>query len=101
MAYRFEFSPRMLAQVDEIYEYIAGFSTSRAETWYAGLFAEIETLGRLPARCPVVEPSADPLDEVRMMLYGQRRAPYQVLFTIRGDVIQVIRVRHSRQPEDS
>jgi hypothetical protein len=34
-------------------------------------------------------------EEVRVLLSGKRRGVYRVLFTIRGDTVQVLTVRHS------
>ncbi|HZW33521.1 MAG TPA: hypothetical protein VFF52_22570 [Isosphaeraceae bacterium] len=34
---------------------------------------------------------------MRVLLYGKRRGVYRVLFTIRGDTVHVLTVRHSAQ----
>jgi hypothetical protein len=37
------------------------------------------------------------LSEVRQLLYGRRPHTYRILFTIEGDVVQVLHIRHARR----
>ena len=53
MTYRLRVAARAVADADEAYAWIAEHHTSaQAERWYQGLFRQIETLTRQPARCP-------------------------------------------------
>ena len=62
-----------------------------------GIRAKINTLKTSPHRCPVDPDSAAYGTEVRVLLYGKRQGVYRVLFTIRGDAVFVLTVRHSAQ----
>ena len=45
-----------------------------------------------------IDPDSDVYgEEVRVLLHGKRRGVYRVLFTIRGDTVHVLTVRHSAQ----
>ena len=50
-----------------------------------------------PRRCPIDPDSEVYGEEVRVLLYGKRRGVYRVLFTIRGDTVHVLAVRHAAQ----
>jgi hypothetical protein len=50
-----------------------------------------------PQRCPIDPDSEVYGEQVRVLLYGKRRGVYRVLFTIRGDTVHVLTVRHSAQ----
>ena len=53
MTYRLRVAARAVADADEAYAWFAEHLTSaQAERWYQGLFRQIETLTRQPARCP-------------------------------------------------
>jgi plasmid stabilization system protein ParE len=65
--------------------------------WARGIRAKIATLKTNPTRCPV-DPDSDAYgEEVRLLLYGKRRGVYRVLFTIQGETVYVLTVRHSAQ----
>ena len=56
-----------------------------------------ETLKSSPKRCPV-DPDSDAFgEEVRVLLFGKRHGKHRILFTIRGDIVRVLTVRHSAQ----
>jgi len=50
-----------------------------------------------PQRRPIAPDSDVSGEQVRVLLYGKRRGVYRVLFTIRGDTVHVLTVRHSAQ----
>lgn len=61
-------------------------SAPYAETWYRGIFNQIETLSRLPTRCPVARESRQFAEEIRELIYGKRRHKhkYRILFAMRS-----------------
>ena len=79
--------------------WILGQSRSRttALRWARNLRAKIATLKTSPKRCPIDPDSKFYGEEVRVLLYGKRRGVYRVLFTIRGNAVHVLTVRHSAQ----
>lgn len=72
-------------------------SSRAALRWVNGLRAKIATLKTTPQRCPVDPDSEAYGEEVRVLLYGKRSGVHRVLFTIRGDMVYVLTVRHSAQ----
>jgi plasmid stabilization system protein ParE len=70
-------------------------SPATALRWARGIEAKIATLKSNPRRCPI-DPDSDVYgEEVRVLLYGKRQGTCRVLFTIRGDVVHILTVRHS------
>ena len=60
-----------------------------------GVRAKIDTLRANPGRY-LVDPDSDAYgQEVRVLLFGKRRGVYRILFTIQGDVVQVLTGRHA------
>ena len=70
-------------------------STAAAQRWHAGLTPAINSLAKLPTRCPIAqEASKVSRCEVRLPLYGKRRGVCRILFSIVGDTVWILRIRH-------
>lgn len=94
MAYRVEVAATASADADAAYEWIARDSVKRAIKWYLGLLDMMDSLAENPERCPLA-PEAEFLGkDVRELLYGSRRSAYRVLFSITGDTVSILYVRH-------
>jgi hypothetical protein len=74
--------------------------------WFIAMEEAIASLANFPERCPLApETERSPLApeterspfEVRQLLYGRRPHAYRILFTIRGDVVHVLHIRHGRR----
>lgn len=65
--------------------------------WMERLEAAIESLSELPQRCALAPENATFPFEVRQLLYGRKPNAYRVLFTISGDMVIVLHIRHGRQ----
>jgi plasmid stabilization system protein ParE len=82
-------------------EYAAHFLLDRSKSpavarrWTRGIRAKIATLKTSPLRCPIDADSIAYGEEVRVLLYGKRHGKYRVLFSVRGEVVHVLTVRHS------
>jgi plasmid stabilization system protein ParE len=71
-------------------------SPDAAQRWQNGLTRAINSLAKLPNRCPVSQADSEALGcEVRLLAYGKRRGVYRILFSIAGDTVWVLRIRHS------
>lgn len=67
--------------------------------WFLDLQNAIASLAEFPKRCPLAPESAIFPFEVRHLFYGHSPHVYRILFTIEGDVVFVLHIRHgSRQP---
>jgi len=89
--------PRAMADIRAAVAWRSQGSVSAGARWHAGLLATIRTLANNPERCPLADEATDLGLELRELLYGRRRNVYRILFTIDGQTVNVLRVRHSAQ----
>ncbi len=96
MTYKLIVTPTADAEAMEAFAWYAERSEEAAQRWHEGLTRAIDSLARLPTRCPVSEADSRALGcEVRLLLYGKRRGVYRILFSIVGDTVWILRIRHS------
>jgi len=68
--------------------------------WFQGLQEAIATLSDLPERCPLAPENKNFPFEVRHLLYGRKPHVYRIVFTIEGDTVYILHIRHGRrQPQ--
>lgn len=73
-------------------------SEIQVDRWYERIYDAIETLERMPTRCPQSREFLDHDEPIRQLLFGVgRRMTHRVVFAIRGDEVWVLRVRHVGQ----
>lgn len=77
--------------------YARNASPAVAARWYNGLVRRVNTLRSSPRRCPLADEDEGFEEEIRVLLYGKRRGIFRVLFTIRGDEVHILYVRHGAQ----
>lgn len=98
--YRVEPTDKALVDAGEAYFWINAQSESAALRWYEGLMKAFQSLGENPPRCPLAPESAFFEEEIRRLVYSK----YRILFTVEGEKVFVLRVRHGAQeflrPED-
>ena len=99
MSFRVIIQPRAEQDLLDAAQFLLDRSKSSpvALRWLRGIRAKINTLKTSPHRCPVDPDSAVYGQEVRVLLYGKRQGVHRVLFTIRGDAVYILTVRHSAQ----
>jgi len=83
--------------MESAYAYIEEQSPKRAHEWAVGLMDAINSLQTFPGRCPIAPENEFFPQEIRQLLYGKGRGVYRVLFTVTGDVVNVLHIRHSAQ----
>jgi plasmid stabilization system protein ParE len=73
-------------------------STEQALRWFARIGPAIDTLGELADRCPI-SPESDLLPTgLRQLHFGLgRKATHRIVFTIVGEEVRVLRIRHAAQ----
>lgn len=73
-------------------------SFEQAERWYAKIVPAIDTLAEQPDRCPV-SPETDLLPTgLRQLHFGLgRKTTHRIVFTIVGQEVRILRVRHAAQ----
>lgn len=68
-----------------------------ADRWLAGAEAAVLSLEDHPERCPEADEAADLGIDLRVLLHGRRPHVFRVLFTIDGNTVNVLHVRHAAQ----
>ena len=73
-------------------------SADEASRWYRGIFEAINSLERLPERCPNA-PESDSLHQsLRQLLFGIGKRPtHRIVFTIAENDVIVLAIRHASQ----
>ena len=98
------FHARARIDVATTISWLARSNPEAANRWRIGLLRIVENLETNPERYPIADEAADLGLDLRQLLYGRRRQVYRVLFTIDGQKVNVLRVRHAAQdrlaPED-
>jgi plasmid stabilization system protein ParE len=99
MTYRVILQPSAVRDIERAARWILDQSQSPSTALRSArsMRAKIDTLKTTPIRCPIDPDSEAFGEEVRVLLYGKRRGKYRVLFTIRGDVVYVLTIRHTAQ----
>jgi plasmid stabilization system protein ParE len=103
VTYRVIVTPTADNEAMEAVRWYAERSPDAAQHWHDGLALAIDSLAGMPSRCPVSPDDSQALGcEVRILLYGKRRGVYRILFSIVGDTVWVLRIRHRtrRSPLD-
>ncbi|HVX83272.1 MAG TPA: type II toxin-antitoxin system RelE/ParE family toxin [Phycisphaerae bacterium] len=95
MTYTLHITDPALADIDQAYSWIASQSPEQATSWYNGLVEAVNSLKRLPKRCPIAPESEELPFEARQYLYGDRRHAYRIIFTIHEQLVLVLHVRHA------
>jgi plasmid stabilization system protein ParE len=99
MAYRVRIAARAEADVEKALGWMLRRSAAAAGRWHAGLLAAVDSLEEQPERCGLAPEAEDLGIELRQLLFGRRRGVYRILFTIAGNVVNVLHIRHAtRQP---
>ena len=97
MPYAIDIFPRAMADIRAAVTWRGQRSSLAAGRVHAGLLAAVRTLANNPERCPLADEAADLSLHLRELLCGRRRNIYRILFTIEGQTVNVLRVRHAAQ----
>ena len=97
--YRVVFAPSSQEDLTSILEWLEQVvSVEKVKEWYSSLKEQIESLKYLPKRCPLApENSLWGKEEIRQLLFLKYPSHYRVLFTIKGDTIQILHIRHGKR----
>lgn len=98
MAFRVEVTSKAKQDANAILEWLLAQHAGEAGLrWFRKLDQAIASLAELPARCRLAPEDASVPFEMRQLLYGHRPHTYRILFTIEGEVVYVLRIRHGRR----
>lgn len=98
MAFRVEISPSAEADAEGILDWLISQQAGKTGLrWYQGMRRAIASLSKLPKRCALARENKDFPFEVRQLLYGSKQHRYRILFTIEGDVVTILHIRHGHR----
>ncbi|MCB1076214.1 MAG: type II toxin-antitoxin system RelE/ParE family toxin [Verrucomicrobiae bacterium] len=97
MTHEIEYTERARLHLLETIDWIAERSPDAAERWAESLFRAIEGLRKNPERFGFDRENGRHDFEIRRLLFGKRRGQYRILFTINGNRVIILDVRHSLQ----
>ena len=96
MTYHVIIQPQAEAEIEAAYLETRQRPSGSAR-WFAGMVEAINALDQFPARCPLAPENEHFTQEIRQLLYGPRNDVYRILFTIEGNTVHVLHVRHGAQ----
>ena len=97
MSYRVIIQPNAEAELDAAYLYRYTRAPQAAARWFAGIVEAINSLAEFPERCPLAPENGHFPEEIRQLLNGTRRDAFRILFTMQGDTVHVLHIRHGAQ----
>jgi plasmid stabilization system protein ParE len=98
MAFRVEQTARAKQDINDILKWLLAREAGEAGLrWFRKLKESVVSLSTLPHRCPLAPENAEFPFEVRQLLYGRKPHQYRVLFTIDGETVVVLHIRHGRR----
>src|SRR5450432_1181344 len=98
MAFRIETSEEFEREAKSILEWlISEGAGDTGRRWFLALRKAVEGLAIFPTRYPLAPENASFPFEVRQQLYGRKPHVYRILFTIEGETVYVLHLRHGRR----
>lgn len=98
MAFRVEISAEAESDANSILDWL--LSEHAGETgilWFLALDHAITSIATFPERCPLAPETGRFPFEMRQLLYGRKSHAYRILFTIEGDTVEILHIRHGRR----
>jgi plasmid stabilization system protein ParE len=97
MTFQVEISAPAESQIESAYLWYRDRDAAFADKWFRGLMNVIATLQKSPRRCALIPEHELFSEDVRQLLYGKGRSAFRLLFTLRGNVVYILFVRHVAQ----
>ena len=95
MPHSIDIFPRAMADIRATVSWLSQKSLATASRWHERLLGTIRSLADNPNRCPLANEAVDLGVELRELLVGRRPHVHRVLFTIDGEKVNILRVRHA------
>jgi plasmid stabilization system protein ParE len=94
MKYEVVVSDPAQADIEQAYQWLLERTPLNAPKWHDGLLDKLQTLEANPLRCPLAPEDNESSEEVRQLIYGDKRHNYRILFSIRRGMVWILHVRH-------
>lgn len=92
-----KFSQKAEEDLEEIWSFIAADNPGQATKFVLNLERQVEALGRLPERCPLISENDLLRGKYRHLICGD----YRTIFRVRGKAVYIIRIINSARLFDS
>lgn len=92
--YRLVIQPNALEELEAAYEWLRKRAPDAAVKWFNGFVDALQQLKTAPESFGLVPDIRDVPYPIRQLLYGKRQHKYRAFFTIVGDEIHVLHIRH-------
>ena len=99
MAFRVKFLPRAKHDLETIYRRVTEEAPLQGAAWFNGFECSINSLHRLPERCPVAARLSTQSDIVRRLHYGRYPHVYTVYYHLVGQTVEIMHIRHGARRE--
>ncbi|GEP41322.1 type II toxin-antitoxin system RelE/ParE family toxin [Brevifollis gellanilyticus] len=99
MSYEVEYTLQAQSELEEVYRWIQMRAPLSAIRWREEIISKVESLSSSPERHRLASESSRFPAEIRQLLFRKRRSQFRILFTITGERVVILSVRHhSRKP---
>lgn len=101
MAYRVRLTPRAAGDADAIYRRVTVEAPFAGPRWYGRLIETLRSLDTFPERGQIVKSLSRSERMVRRILFGRKPSVYRIYYSIEGDTVRILHIRHGarREPE--
>ncbi len=98
MGFRVEITPPASQDADDILEWLLSQHAGEAGLrWFYRLAEAIASLSQMPERCKLARENSGVPFPMRQLLYGKKPHLYRILFTLTGETVYILRIRHGRR----
>jgi len=94
MKYRVQLLPPAVENLQRYYRRAARHAPVTAARCFNRFIRELDSLELNPSRCGYALENYKVSMEVRQLLFGRRPHVYRAVFTITGDKVRILRIRH-------
>jgi toxin ParE1/3/4 len=101
MAFRVRLMPRAAGDADAIYRRAIDQAPFVGPQWYGKVIATLQSLDTLPGRGQLVKNLSRSNHLVRKILFGRKPNVYRIYYSIEGDTVRILHIRHGARREPS
>lgn len=93
--YEIVFAPTARDDLESALSWLSENAPEKVSEWVAAIKGSIQTLSALPERCPYAPENGLWGEEgLRQLLFQEYPSKYRIIFTVRGQTVQILSIRH-------
>ena len=101
MAFRVRLMPRAAGDANAIYRRVTEEAPLAGSRWYGKLIEALQSLDTFPERGQVVKNLSHSNRLVRRILFGRKPNVYRIYYSVEGDTVRILHIRHGARREPS